>query len=120
MPKKLAYKIMPLIDGKLMSGAGKQLGEFDLRRGSVIQMPGNGIYMSTNRDFVLESYSGLAEEEVLLTLKFDTDEISSGNMTDREPEITVPRAAIVSVEYLVDGELVKKSRGYSDPTGPGI
>jgi hypothetical protein len=120
MSRKLGYKIMPVIDGELMSGAGNQLGAFDLKRGAVIEMPGNGIYMSTSRDFVLESYSGLADEEVLITFSFDPKEITSGNMTDREPEITVPKATIRSFEYLMDGELVKIPRSDYPSNGPGF
>ena len=106
MAERIGYKIMPLIDGKLMSGFNKNLGEFELRKGAEMAMPGNGIYMSTNREFVLESYSGLAEEEVLIAFKFDPNTITSGNMTDREPEVTVPKATIIGFQYLVDGELI--------------
>jgi len=109
MAKKLGYKVMPIIDGVLTSGANKGLGAFDLRRGAVIEMPGNGIYMSTNRDYVLENYTGLAEEEVLLTFKFDTDAIKFGNLEDKEPEIAVPKATIVRVDYLLEGEIVPGS-----------
>ena len=110
MPKQLAYKIMPVIDGQVNSGANKNLGAFDLKRGSVLEMPGNGIYMSPHRDYVLDHYSGLADEEILITLKYDTDLIKTGNLEDREPEISVPRATIVKVERLLEGELVPEPK----------
>ena len=115
MATKRAYKIMPLENGKLVSGANKDLGEFDLSVGAKIRMPGKGIYMSTNREFVLESYSGLADEEVLLTLEFNPQMITSANMTDKEPEITVPAAVIRDIEYLVEGELQPRKRSKAAP-----
>lgn len=109
MSDRIGYKIMPLIDGRLMSGANKNLGEFELRKGAEMAMPGNGIYMSTNREFVVENYSGLADEEVLIAFKFDSKSITSGNLKDKEPEITVPRATIVGFQYLAEGELIPPS-----------
>lgn len=109
MAKKIGYKIMPMIEGKLMSGAGKHLGEFDLKKGGTLFMPGNGIYFSTNREYVLENYSGLADEEVLIALEFDTKDIIFGNMEDKEPELTVPSAKIIGFQFLQDGELIPVS-----------
>lgn len=120
MGKQLAYKVMPVIDGELTSGRNKNLGAFELRRGAVIRMPGNGIYMSPNRDYVLTHYAGLADEEVLLTLKYDTDEIITGNLEDREPEISVPKATIVKVEYLLEGELQRQTKPGHDVLFPGV
>lgn len=106
MAKRIGYKIMPMIDGKLMSGAGKHLGEFSLKKGDYLSMPGNGLYFSTNREYVVENYSGLADEEVLIALEFDTNDIVFGNMEDKEPELTVPSAKIIGFQYLHEGELV--------------
>lgn len=120
MAERIGYKIMPLIDGKLMSGYNKNLGCFHLKKGSVIEMPGNGIYMSNNREYVLENYSGLADEEVLIAFRFDPNEIIWGNMEDREPEFSVPKATIIGMQFLLEGELInpikQNHKGNSNPS----
>lgn len=110
MTERIGYKIMPRIDGKLVSGANKNLGEFDLKKGSQMKMPGNGIYMSTNRDYVIENYSGLADEEVLIAFRFDEREMTLGNLDDKEPEIAVSKATIIGFQFLLEGELIPPVR----------
>lgn len=105
MSKKLGYKVMPIENGHIVSGANKRLGEMELRVGANIEMPGNGIYMSPLREYVLSHYSGLADEEVLITFLFDTDEMVTGNLEDAEPEISVRKAKIMHFQAIIDGEL---------------
>lgn len=107
--KSIGYKIMPIIDGNLMSGFNKNLGVFALCKGGVIEMPGNGIYMSNNRQYVIDNYSGLAEEEVLIAFEFNPDDIKWGNTTDRESEFSVPSAKIIGFQFLLEGELIKNT-----------
>ena len=90
---------MGVEDGKLVSGADRRLS-FPLARGTVIRMPRMGVYLSTNRQFVLDHYSELADEEVLLTLEFDPTQLLTGNLTDREPDFSVREATIVDYELL--------------------
>jgi hypothetical protein len=74
--------------------------------GHVVRLPGKGVYLSPNRAYVLDYYSDGpgAEyddpnvEEVLLTLAFDTKDITEGNLTDKESEIAVRSARIVAIE----------------------
>ena len=110
--KRIGYKIMPIIDGQLSSGADKRQSDFKLEKNSNMYMPGNGIYITPHRDYALDYYSGLAENEVLLTLEYDDNHIITGNLDDKEPEISVNNATIKSIEFLKDGELkpVKKKR----------
>ena len=63
-------------------------------------MPGLGLYLAPTRRYVLDHYSGLADEEVLLTLEFDPSKLTSGNLSDREPEFSVREATIVDYEVL--------------------
>lgn len=63
-------------------------------------MPGDGIFLAPTRQYVLDYYSGLADEEVLLTLEFDPDKLITGNLADREPELSVREATIVEYEKL--------------------
>ena len=48
--KRTGYKIMPIIDGQLTSGADKRQSDFKLEKNASIHMPGNGIYMTPHRD----------------------------------------------------------------------
>lgn len=94
---------MPLRDGQLRSGADARQG-FVLEEGAVIRMPGNGVYLAPHRDYVLTYYSGLADEEVLLTLEFDEEALITGNLEDREPEVSVREVTIVGIEHLPGDE----------------
>lgn len=96
-----AYKVMSLVGGKLVSGANSRLS-FPARKGTTIRMPGNGLYMSPNKQYVLTYYSGLADNEVLLTLEFSKGDIKWGNLTDREAEVAASPVKIIDIEPLDD------------------
>lgn len=95
----IGYKVMRISQGQLVSGANKVLN-YKARVGEVIQMPGNGIYLSTVKDYVLDYYSGLADDEVLLTLSFDKRDITTGDITDKEPELSVKKVVIRNIEVI--------------------
>ncbi len=95
----IGYKVMPLDGGRLRSGADSRL-TFPLERGTVLRMRGDGIFLAPTRKYVLDYYSGLADEEVLLTLEVDPDKLITGNLSDREPELSVREATIVDYEKL--------------------
>ena len=93
------YKVMRTENGQMVAGANSRL-KFNYRKGSVIKMPGNGLYLGMNKKYVLDYYSELAEHEVLLTLEFNAKDIVTGNMNDREPEISVKKAVIKNIKTL--------------------
>lgn len=97
--QSIAYKVMRMEDGHLVSGANSQL-KFPLKRGAVLNMPGQGVYMSPTKNYVLQYYSELAPVEALLKLAYNPDEIISGNLEDREPEISVQSAIIVDYSII--------------------
>ena len=97
--KHVGYKVMRVESGRLVAGADSRQS-FPLRKGSVIKMPGNGIYLSPNRQYVLDYYSGLADDEVLLSLEFFDSDITFGNLTDREAEVAVKRVKIIGIKRL--------------------
>lgn len=98
----IGYKVMRLSDdGKeFISGANSNL-KFEAKCGR-ISMPGKGIYMSTNKEYVLEYYSGLADNEALITFEFNESEITFGNLEDVENEVAVNNAKIVNIKKLED------------------
>lgn len=97
--KLYGYKVMPVDGDKLRSGANSRI-VLPMERGATHEMPGNGIFMSNNPDYVKNYYSGLADNEVLIKYEFDPDDLISGNLTDREPEIGVKRGRVVDIEHL--------------------
>ena len=101
MGKEIAYKVMRYENGMIIAGANSRL-TFKAEIGKTISMPGNGIYMSPNKEYVLNYYSGLADNEVLITFEFDINDITLGNLTDRESEVAVKQAKIINVEPLED------------------
>lgn len=96
--KRIGYKVMQVENGRLIAGADKRL-TFPLKKG-VISMRGNGIYLGMSASYVRDYYSGLADEEVLLTLEFDESDITTGNINDREPELSVKKAKIVAFDFI--------------------
>jgi len=109
MEKLIGYKVMTMENNNLVSLAKKDV-RFKAEIGKEMFMDGKGVWLSTNKDFVLDYYSNENEKnEVLLTLEFDKDFITSGELTlnDREPVLTVPIVKILEIHKIVDGELIK-------------
>lgn len=101
----LGYKLLYRVGDRLVSKADpRQTAPAVV--GSELGMTGRGVFLSPNRDYVLAYYSNGADaeyddprkEEVLLTLSFDPRDVTSGNLTDRESEVSVRRATIVAIE----------------------
>ncbi len=88
----------------LISGRNSQL-TFFCNIGAEIKMPENGVYIGIDKHYVMDYYSGLAENEVLLTLEFDEKDIVTGNVTDRECELSVKKVKIIDFQEIIDGEL---------------
>lgn len=87
----------------LVSGRNSQL-TFFCNIGFEIKMPENGVYIGIDKDYVMDYYSGLAENEMLLTLEFDEKDIVTGNLTDRECELSVKKVKIIDFQEIIDGE----------------
>lgn len=102
--KILGYKAMRFEGGFAISGADSRQS-FLVRKGHVIRMPGKGIFLSTNREYILKYYAGGNNRDVVLTLAFNPEDIVSGRDTlhDREPELAVSEAKIVDFE-IVDND----------------
>jgi hypothetical protein len=83
---------------KLISGANSSL-KFDARC-CQISMQGNGIYMSTNKQYVIDYYTGLADNEALITFEFNPKNIIFGNIEDVENEFSIKEATIIDIQIL--------------------
>jgi hypothetical protein len=99
--KIFGYKVMNYDPekGTVISGADNRVTkDMKLRKGMVMKMPGKGIFMSTNKEYVKQYYGGMHDHEAVIKFEFDSSKISSGNITDKESEITVPEAKVVDFE----------------------
>lgn len=97
----IGYKFMRTEGGSLISGANSNL-KYELLIGSTISMPGQGVFLSSNEEYVLDYYSGLSDNEVLLTLSFKKEDIKFGMgcLNDSQPEIGVSNAIIKDFRIL--------------------
>ena len=96
----IGYKVMEIKDGMLVSLADDNFN-IPANIGTTIEFPGQGSYLSPNKEFVLQYYSGLTDnDEALVTLEFDPADIKSGSMDDLESEISVSKAKIIDIEVI--------------------
>lgn len=97
----LAYKVMASNSQNtlLISGADNRL-VFPATAG-LLSMPGPGIWLSTNRDHVLDYYA-VHDHNVLLTVEFNPAHITRGSLKDSDTEICVPRANIISLDFFTE------------------
>ena len=96
--KLIGYKVMPYKNGKAVSGSDSRQS-FIPKKGKVVSMSGDGIYMGLDREYVINYYA-VNEENILITFEFDSSKLTTGNLTDREPEFSVPSAKIIDFEVL--------------------
>lgn len=101
--KLLGYKVMNYIPetGEIISGADRRVTNgVKLRKGMILSMPGKGIFMSTNKEYVAKYYGDMHDHEAVIKMEFDPNEIISGNLTDKENEFTVKKAKVVDFEIV--------------------
>lgn len=96
----IGYKVMRISDcgNFLVSGMNSNL-TFPINTKN-LSMPGNGIYLGIDKQYVLDYYSELAEKEALLTVEFDENNIITGCLEDIEPEVSIGQVKIVTLEIL--------------------
>lgn len=108
MSKITGYKMMAYIDGNvcsLVQNENNYPAEIDYD----IKMKGLGIWLSTKKDLVIDYYSNNTDNvEVLVTLEFDSDDITSGYLDEVEPVLTVKKATIKNIEVVEDYEVTNK------------
>ena len=95
----IGYRVMRYDNGTLISGADSRQ-TFSPTIGQVIRFRGNGIYLSLSQQYVLTYYSGLHDQEALVTMEFNPQDVTAGSLEDQETEISVSQAKLVAVEPL--------------------
>jgi len=100
LEKMIGWKVMCYdpASGQAISGADSRI-RIDILPGTVITMPGQGIWMSTGQDHVISHYA-VHDQNVLLELEFDPAGLIHGNLEDREPEFTTRSARVISAQIL--------------------
>lgn len=64
--------------------------------GAVCRFPGKGLYLANTKAFVLNHYCG-SEINALCAYSFKPEDVTHGNLLDREAEIAVSLAVLRSV-----------------------
>lgn len=94
----LGYKVMNYKDGKAVSGADSRQSIL-LKNGSIARMPGAGIWLSLDKNYVKDYYA-VHDQNVLLTFEFNPSDVIKGNLTDKETEFSVSKAKLVSYDII--------------------
>ena len=90
-----------------ISGADSRIS-VSLEPGTVHRYPGAGMFLtSVDRQYALDYYL-IHDQNVLLTYEFDPSQLTTGNITDRQTEFSVPSATLVRAEVL-DSEFAAMS-----------
>lgn len=108
MKKLRGYRVMRFQDGEAVSSANSRI-RLPLQRNRIHRMPGKGMFLSTSKDYVRTHYAG-HDQNVLLTYEFSPAQITSGNLTDREPEISVPTAKLIDWEIFNGDDELGRAR----------
>ena len=98
----IGYRIMAYnpSTGRAVSGADSRV-TVPLKAGEMHVVRGLGMFLTPHRQYAIDYYAH-HDLNALLEYEFSADEITSGNLDDTEPEISVRRARLVSVTILND------------------
>lgn len=97
------YKVMMIKDGKLTFGADNRIS-FNPIAGTSITMPGEDVYLKNSKQHAIDHYSGLADDEALIKIRFNKEDIRTGldQFDQFESEISVSKGVIESVNAISD------------------
>jgi hypothetical protein len=98
----IGYKVMTVNNGKFIPAANKSL-TLPINIGAIHTMPGSGIYISNDPEYVVDYYSYKEDEndpdELVIQYEFSLDDVIDGidQIGDQEPEIGVRKAKILGL-----------------------
>ena len=101
----IGYKVMNYDNDRkeAISGADSRQG-FPLEKGKVVTMSGKGIFLTLDRQYALDYYAN-HEYNALIAFEFDSDDVTGGNLTDKDTEFTVSKAKIIDYEIIHEDDL---------------
>ena len=96
----IGYRIMAYnpTTRRAVSGADSRV-TVPLKTGEVHNVRGLGMFLTPHRQHAIDYYA-VHDLNAILEYEFNADEITSGNLSDAEPEISVQCARLVSVTIL--------------------
>ncbi len=94
---------MRYYNGNAVSGADKRQ-KFKPKKGLIVRFSGLGIFLSPNEEYVKTYYCGSNDVDIFLTFEINLNDITSGNLEDRESEITVSQAKLIKWEIIENEE----------------
>lgn len=102
LKESFGYKVMAYDrKNKIAYSLADKNVKFPIDINKKITIGKNGLYLSNNKDFVKNYYSGLTDtDEILVKFEYDPVDIISGNDSDSESEFTVKTAKIADIELL--------------------
>ena len=98
----IGYKVMTVKDGKFVSTANSEL-KLPISVGAIHTMPGSGIYISNDPEYVVDYYSYKEDEndpdEMVIQYEFSLKDVIDGmdQIGDKQPEIGVRKAKILGL-----------------------
>lgn len=98
----LGYKVMGYDGKNLISGANSKI-TLPATLGAIHAMPGGGIFLSNESEYVVDYYSYKEDEndpdEVVIQYEFSLGDVVTGEnrLGDKQPEIGVSKAKIVQM-----------------------
>ena len=100
----LGYKVMREENGSFISGSNSRIS-LPMQIGVIHSMPRQGIFLGRTPEYVINYYFSGGEDpedpkEYLITYEFDPSQITSGNLEDKEWEISVPSAKVLDIKIL--------------------
>lgn len=98
----IGYRVARYQNGLAVSGADSRQTH-SLKPNTVVKFNGKGMFLSNNPKYVVDHY-GYHDTNVLIKVSFDINDVTSGSLSDREPEITVSKATILDFEVYDDEE----------------
>ena len=96
----IGYRVMAYnpTTGRAVSGADSRIS-VPLKTGETHTVRGLGMFLTPHRQYAIDYYAH-HDLNALLEYDFNADEITSGNLDDTEPEVSVRSARLVSVTIL--------------------
>lgn len=98
----VGYRVARYEDGKAISGADSRQSA-ELTPGSTVQFPGRGAFVTSKPQHAVDYYA-VHDNNVIQKVAFDPADVSSGDLHDKEPEVSVRKAEVLDSEVFADGE----------------
>tara|TARA_B100001778_G_scaffold334668_1_gene347047 strand:+ start:4774 stop:5100 length:327 start_codon:yes stop_codon:yes gene_type:complete len=88
-------------DGQRAYSLYDQNQTIDISIGSTTQMEGQGVFLGTTREFCMNYYSGLTDDQdMLLTYTYNAEDIIEGDPNHPNSEIRVRQARLTNYELV--------------------